>query len=127
MPEACPCDTGKPYAACCGALHDGRRVAATAVQLMRSRYAAFALGLSDYLVQTWHPSTRPGSVDIDPAMTWTGLEIEATTKGSAWEDDGTVRFAASWTSGRHHGVLRETSQFALVDGRWVYVNGIVHR
>ena len=101
-------------------------MAATAVQLMRSRYSAFALGLEGYLLESWHPSTRPASVDLDPAMTWTGLVIEDTTKGSAWEDDGTVRFAASWESGRHAGVLRETSRFALLDGRWVYVNGTLH-
>ena len=126
MRETCPCGTGRPYEACCGAIHDGRRVAATAGQLMRSRYSAFALGLEGYLLESWHPSTRPASVDLDPAMTWTGLVIEDTTKGSAWEDDGTVRFAASWESGRHAGVLRETSRFALLDGRWVYVNGTLH-
>lgn len=127
MTEACPCGTGKPYPACCGAIHDGRRVAATAVQLMRSRYSAFALGLEDYLLASWHPSTRPVSLALDPAMTWVGLVIEGTEKGAAWEDDGTVRFAASWKSGRQSGVLRETSRFALLDGRWVYVNGTLHR
>lgn len=125
-PAECPCGSGKPYAACCGAIHDGRRPAATAEKLMRSRYSAFALGLTDYLVQTWHPSTRPPTVDLDPTMEWTGLVVEATTGGSAWEDDGTVRFAASWRRGRHEGKLRETSRFALLDGRWVYVNGTVH-
>lgn len=126
MTDACPCGSGKPYAACCGAIHDGRRIAATAEQLMRSRYAAFALGLDDYLLQTWHPSTRPKAVELDDAMEWTGLVVEDTTGGDPWSDDGTVRFSASWRLGRHDGVLRETSRFALLDGRWVYVNGTVH-
>lgn len=125
MGEACPCGSGKPYEACCGAIHDGRRPAATAVALMRSRYSAFALGLAGYLAQTWHPSTRPSVVEIDPALMWTGLVIEDTTGGQPWDDAGTVRFAASWTSGRRSGRLRETSRFAFFGGAWVYVDGSV--
>lgn len=127
MAEACPCGTGRPYDACCGPVHSGARVAPTATALMRSRYSAFALGLEGYLLDTWHPSTRPERVDLDHGMEWTGLVIEDSTGGSAWEDDGTVRFAASWRSGRREGTLRETSRFALVDGRWTYVNGTIHR
>ena len=125
-PLACPCGTGKPYAACCGTIHDGRRPAATAVALMRSRYAAFALGLSEYLWRTWHPSTRPATVDLDDDLVWTGLVIEDSTGGQPWDDAGTVRFTASWTSGRRSGTLRETSRFAFLDGAWVYVDGSIH-
>lgn len=121
----CPCDRGRAYEACCGPLHDGSRVAATAVQLMRSRYAAYALGLADYVSETWHPSTRPAALSLGD-LEWTGLVVEATTGGSAWENDGTVRFAASYVDGGKPGVLRETSRFALLDGRWVYVNGTLH-
>ena len=125
-PLACPCGTGKPCAACCGTIHDGRRPAATAVALMRSRYAAFALGLSEYLWRTWHPSTRPATVDLDDDLVWTGLVIEDSTGGQPWDDAGTVRFTASWTSGRRSGTLRETSRFAFLDGAWVYVDGSIH-
>lgn len=125
-PLACPCGTGKPYAACCGAIHDVRRPAATAVALMRSRYAAFALGLSEYLWRTWHPSTRPATVDLDDDLVWTGLVIEDSAGGQPWDDAGTVRFTASWTSGRRSGTLRETSRFAFLDGAWVYVDGSIH-
>ncbi len=41
--ELCPCNRGRPYAACCGPLHAGAP-AAGADPLMRSRYAAFSLG-----------------------------------------------------------------------------------
>jgi len=34
--------------------------AADAEALMRSRYSAFARGLADYLLATWHASTRYG-------------------------------------------------------------------
>ncbi len=123
MSEPCPCDTGKPYPACCGRFHEGRP-APTAVALMRSRYAAFALGLADYVLATWHPTTRPGRLDLDDGVTWTGLVIESTEAGRAWEATGAVAFAASWSDIHGgSGVLRERSRFALVDGRWLYVDG----
>src|SRR5687768_5433704 len=52
----CPCGSGLPLGDCCGRLHDGTVTAATAEQLMRSRYSAFALGEPGYLLATWHPS-----------------------------------------------------------------------
>lgn len=127
MSEACPCGTGKPYAACCAPVHEGVRPAPTALALMRSRYSAFALGLEGYLLDSWHPSTRPASVDLDPTMEWTGLIVEDTRDGQAWDDHGTVRFSAHWRSGRREGTLRETSRFAMVSGRWHYVDGTLHR
>ena len=123
MTEPCPCDTGKPYPACCGRLHAGRP-APTAVALMRSRYSAFALGLTDYLLATWHPTTRPASLDLDAGTTWTGLVVEATEAGKAWDATGVVAFSASWRGADgDSGVLRERSRFALADGRWLYVDG----
>jgi uncharacterized protein YchJ len=59
MPRRCPCGTGLPYAECCRPLHDGTGTAASAEQLMRSRYSAFAVGDPAYLLATWHPTTRP--------------------------------------------------------------------
>jgi SEC-C motif-containing protein len=53
MPDPrCPCHSGRRYNACCKPLHTGEAVAARPEALMRSRYAAFALGLGPYLVDT---------------------------------------------------------------------------
>ena len=57
--DACPCGSPTLYAACCGPLHRGARLAETAEQLMRSRYSAYALGELGYVFRTWHPRTRP--------------------------------------------------------------------
>jgi len=51
----CPCTSGKRYGDCCGPLHKGVCEAAGAPELMRSRYAAFALAEVDYLWLTLHP------------------------------------------------------------------------
>ena len=54
----CPCGGGRTYASCCGAWHAGTP-APSAEALMRSRYSAYVFGLEDYLLATWHRSTRP--------------------------------------------------------------------
>jgi SEC-C motif-containing protein len=86
---------------------------------MRSRYTAFVRLERDYLLRTWHPRTRPGSLDLDTGMRWTGLEILDTTDGSAFHGSGTVTFRASFKGGSLH----ERSRFERVDGAWVYVDG----
>jgi SEC-C motif domain protein len=123
-PKRCPCGTGLTHAECCGRLHDGTATAATAEQLMRSRYSAFAVGDAGYLLETWDPATRPRSLDLDPAVRWTGLEVGATTGGGLFDTEGTVTFRAhSRASGQEH-VQAEHSRFRRVDGRWVYVDGV---
>jgi SEC-C motif domain protein len=122
--DRCPCLSGNPYGECCGPLHGGAP-APTAVQLMRSRFSAFALGLPQYLLDTWHPSTRPGSLDLDPDQRWTRLDIEETRSGGAFDSAGQVTFAAWWRTPDDRGVLRETSDFVREGGRWYYVDGVV--
>jgi SEC-C motif-containing protein len=51
-PRDCPCFSGERYVACCAPLHRGEREAESPALLMRSRSAAFALGLGAYLVRT---------------------------------------------------------------------------
>jgi SEC-C motif domain protein len=89
---------------------------------MRSRYAAFALGLSDYLWRTWHPRTRPESVTLDDAV-WTGLEILDVVDGSERDKDGVVEFVAHFRQGRRRARLRERSRFERRAGRWLYLDG----
>lgn len=86
---------------------------------MRSRYSAFVKLERDYLLRTWHPRTRPASLELDPAMRWTGLEILDTTDGSAFHTTGTVTFRASFKGGSLH----ERSRFERIEGAWVYVDG----
>ena len=61
----CPCGSGLAYVRCCGRWHAGL-AAPDAPILMRSRYTGFVLGLADYLLQTWHPDSRPPSIEFPP-------------------------------------------------------------
>ncbi|MGW7686831.1 YchJ family protein [Kribbella sp. NPDC054772] len=120
VPSTCPCGQNAPYDACCGPLHRGATTAATAEQLMRSRYAAFVMHDAAYLQQTWSLTTRPASLDF-PDREWTGLEILNTTGGSAFHTEGTVEFNAHYTTNAGPGVQHENSTFTREAGQWVYV------
>ena len=91
---------------------------------MRSRYSAFVLGLTGYLSATWHPSTRPADLSLEPGVRWLGLEVR-----SHRQPDGThatVEFVArSRVAGRGQR-LHETSRFVLDNGRWLYLDGDLH-
>jgi SEC-C motif-containing protein len=87
---------------------------------MRSRFSAFALDLSDYVLDTWHPDTRPASLESDPGMRWVRLEVLESTGGGLFDAEGTVTFRAHYRDGGRPGVMDETSRFVRRDGRWVY-------
>lgn len=89
---------------------------------MRSRYAAYVLGLVDYLQATWHPSTAPGDLELPPTR-WLGLEVR---HAHAQGDAGVVEFVARWrdSSGRA-GRLHETSRFVREGDRWFYIDGVM--
>ena len=121
---ACPCDSGKRYADCCGPLHAGTAVAATAEALMRSRYSAYVRADAAYLLATWHPHTRPPALDFgDAAQTrWLGLDVKR--HASTGPDSALVEFVARCKVGGASAVcLHEVSRFRREDGRWYYLDG----
>ena len=87
---------------------------------MRSRYSAYALGLEDYLLATWHSSTRPASLDLKlgPQPKWLGLEVKATNDAG---DTATVEFVARCRVGGRAQRLHELSRFVCEAGRWYYL------
>jgi SEC-C motif-containing protein len=108
---------------CCGSLHRGKATAATAEQLMRSRYSAFAVGDADYILATWHPAGRPASVNLDPAIEWRRLQIRGLNAGTEDDEAGTVEFVAHYwhAADQQYGRQHENSRFARHARRWFYV------
>jgi SEC-C motif-containing protein len=95
---------------------------------MRSRFTAFALGRTDYLLTSWHPSTRPASLDPDPETEWRRLQLVDVVEGGPDDTEGVVEFRASYRSAASRatggaGLLHERSRFVRFDGRWVYLDG----
>jgi SEC-C motif domain protein len=123
--KPCFCGSGKTYAACCGRLHSGQEKASTAEALMRSRYSAYVLKLNDYLLATWHPSTRPSELDLSgDDSKWLGLEIKRCEVLDA--SHASVEFVARYRiAGRGHR-LHERSRFVMQDDCWVYIDGQIN-
>lgn len=91
---------------------------------MRSRFSAFAVGDEPYLLSSWHPSTRPDHIDVDPAQRWTSLEIVGREGGGPFHSEGTVEFRAHYLAHGESGVLQEKSRFVREDGHWLYLDGV---
>jgi SEC-C motif-containing protein len=72
--DPCPSGSTRPYPECCGLWHAGAP-APDAQSLMRSRYSAYVLCNEQYLLATWHPSTRPGSIPFSNNQKWLGLNV----------------------------------------------------
>lgn len=124
--DSCPCGSGAPYAQCCGVFHAGV-AAPDAERLMRSRYCAYVQGREDYLLATWHPDTRPATLELDapPRPQWLGLTVKSHAVEDA--DRATVAFVARYKLNGRAFKLQETSRFVRLDGRWVYVDGDVRK
>ena len=90
---------------------------------MRSRYSAYVLGLEDYLLVTWHASTRPAALNLgaEAQAKWLGLDVKA---HSASDGAATVELVARCRVGGRAQRLHEVSRFVREDGRWFYVDGV---
>ena len=130
MPEQqCLCGSGIRLIECCGAIISGLRPAATAEELMRSRYTANVLRKCRYLLASWHESTRPDCLDSTTIPHWVRLEVVGVQNGASSDDRGVVEFKAIYKTGERFSVLHERSRFVRQAGKWVYLDGdiLMHR
>lgn len=122
----CPCGSLLPYVECCGMYHTQKTHAPTAETLMRSRYSAFVLQLSEYVLATWDKTTRPKTLDFEEDQTvWTRLEILNCKKGLAKDEKGLVEFKAHYQLHDKEYILHELSRFVRRQGQWFYLDGTV--
>jgi SEC-C motif-containing protein len=125
MTDKCTCCSDKAFEQCCQPLLLGKRDAKTPVQLMRSRYSAFALGgHGDYLLKTWGVVGAVGLTAAELSVrniNWQGLEIVSNSqKGNA----GFVEFKATFLdSNKARAVHHEHSSFERNAGQWRYISG----
>jgi len=95
----------------------------TALALMRSRYVAYVIQATDYLLATWHPNTRPASLGLDVNQRWLGLKIGAVELGEPSHYTGSVDFVARYKIAGKAFRSHELSHFKRVGKRWYYVDG----
>lgn len=123
----CPCQSHKSYEECCKPFHEGKERPKTALDLMRSRYSAYSLGLVRYIIDTTHPSSplfqkrTRAQIEEDirhfcESSQFTGLEIVEAGENA-------VTFIAHLEQGGSDASFKEKSRFAKQNGRWLYLSG----
>jgi len=121
----CPCGSHVKYKKCCAIYHKGA-FPKTALLLMKSRYSAYAVGDSSYIMKTTHPNNPDHTDDTKAwresielfcnATEFLGLEIVVFVNG---EEEAFVTFSAKLSSGD----MLEKSRFLKLDSRWFYESG----
>lgn len=126
----CPCGNKKSYSDCCKRFHKGG-LPNTALELMRSRYSAYALGLGRYIIETSHPQNPEYSKNT---ANWL-KEIETFSQETQFnkleildfqesENEATVTFIAHLSQNKKEVSFKEKSLFKKEKGRWLYVHPI---
>jgi len=119
--DLCPCGSLLKFNTCCGQYLAGAWPE-SAEQLMRSRYTAFCKLDEDYLMASWHRSTRPASLGLSQKdrIKWIDLRVLShATEGK----QARIEFIARYkVNGKAH-KLHENSRFVKEQGRWFYVDG----
>ena len=126
--DNCPCASGKAYGECCGPIIGGERKAATASELMRARYSAYAVGDVKFLYNSSGPEVQAEfdektTREWSKSATWQGMEIIETERGGEADEDGYVSFIARYTANKQACEHRERSYFKKIDGAWRFIDG----
>ena len=125
---SCVCGIGESNEQCCLPIIRGEREAVTAEELMRARYAAYALGEVDFILGSNDPDTGEG---VDRKSTevwsreskWLGFEVLDRSDGGADDETGTVDFVARYKLRGISVAHRERASFRKREGKWVFVDG----
>ena len=123
--QNCPCGAGF-YRECCQPLHLGQVKAQTAVQLMRSRYSAFAKQQIDYLIQTTalgqqSALDRVAIADWSKANQWLKLEIVRSNE-KLDKNHAQVEFKAHYHDGQQLQIHHEISHFVNYQDVWYFLD-----
>jgi SEC-C motif domain protein len=124
----CICGSGIASDSCCLPVIQGVKPAQTAEQLMRSRYTAYVMENSEYLMQSWYPDTRPESLSIKAGeVSWTGLSVGKLKAGQPGDKKGEVEFIASFKQAGESEQVQENSRFVFENGKWFYLDGDISK
>ena len=128
--DICPCGSFKKYKKCCKPFHDKITFPKTALELMKSRFSAFAVLIADYIIFTTHENNSDYISDL---KSW-NQDIMNFSKNTRFEkleildfiDDeieSFVTFKATLFQDKTDISFIEKSRFLKVDEIWKYVDG----
>ena len=125
----CPCGSKKKYKKCCKIFHDGQNPK-NALELMKSRYSAYVVGNSNYIMQSTHVNNVDCNSDknswersINQFITDTvfnSLEIIDFTDGLS---EAYVTFKANIEINEKDSSFCEKSKFVKQNDKWYYLSG----
>ncbi|MCH9631517.1 MAG: hypothetical protein S4CHLAM37_15400 [Chlamydiia bacterium] len=128
--DLCPCHSNQPYETCCKKFHK-KILPTTPVELMRSRYSAYALNNANYIIDTTHKESphylknktewKKEILIFCKSTQFQNLEI---INESPLTKTATVTFIATLTQNSHNITFTEKSTFKKVGKKWLYVSGV---
>ena len=125
----CPCGSKKKYKKCCKIFHNGT-FPKTALELMKSRYSAYAVGDSKYIINTTHVLNNDYSEDkktwennIKNFMKDTNFKALEILEFIDETSEAYVTFKASIDINGADSTFTEKSKFIKENEKWLYVNG----
>ena len=128
--DTCPCGFFRKYKKCCKPFHDKISFPKTALELMKSRFSAFAVCNSEYIIFSTHPNNPDFTQDL---KSWNN-DILNFSKNTRFEKleilefiDGEVEsfvtFKATLFQDKNDISFIEKSRFLKTEGIWKYVDG----
>jgi SEC-C motif-containing protein len=125
----CPCFSGKSYANCCEPIHL-RKKWPTPLELMRSRFSAYAMKNVDYIIQTTHPNHEmfkmPSSHNKKELLIFVMTTQFKNLKVLSDEIKGKTAFVTFEVELEQNGektAFREKSRFLKKGDQWLYESG----
>lgn len=128
--DICPCGSLKKYKKCCKPFHDKITFPKTALELMKSRFSAFAVLIADYIIFTTHENNSDYISDL---KSW-NQDIMNFSKNTRFERleildfiegevESFVTFKATLFQDKNDISFIEKSRFLKTEEIWKYVDG----
>lgn len=128
--DNCPCGSLIKYKKCCKSFHENIKTPINALELMKSRYCAYAIEKSEYIILTTHQNNRDFNTDT---KVWNNdiLDFSRNTKFEKLEildfidgqTESFVTFKANITQNKQDVSFIEKSRFVKENGKWQYIDG----
>ncbi|MEA1914266.1 MAG: YchJ family metal-binding protein [Campylobacterota bacterium] len=127
--EPCACGSGVKYKKCCAALHKGAR-AKDALTLMKSRFCAYAMGESKYIMRTTHGKNvdfqddqKQWAKSIKEFMDTTSFQSLKIIEFIDADQRSSVTFKATMQTNNEESSFIEKSEFIKEKNQWYYLQG----
>ena len=126
----CPCGSLLKYKKCCKVFHDNIKNPSNSLELMKSRFSAYAFKQSNYIIKTTHKENQDYSENI---LEWK-KEIEIFSSNTDFDKleilefiegkiESFVTFRATLFQNKNDISFIEKSRFKKEDNIWFYVDG----